>query len=342
MRDVFISHAEEDAHVALAIASGLQGVGYTTWCYEEDSDVGFSYLSQIDQEIEETQVVVLIISPHSLASDQVTKELIRAHESGKPFLPVRRNIAHELVQQRREWRMALGAAVSIPLPPEGVPGLMPRLLRGLDRLGVTPNGQSNAAAPGANTDTNEPWRVQPLGRDRARMAEVATPPTPWSAPRPLEQPVSSAVGAATWVAAAIGLVGLVLGLLNFTAALSPQNRPESWVYQVAPWLQTLNLLTNFGNVAFNGAILLGVWRAFQGDGGGPRLIRTGALGLLVLTGAWFLLSLVGLTGADRWSQVPDSYRAGAVSTIVGYSLIAGAMAGSIFALFRRAPRPRAA
>ncbi|MGH7720229.1 MAG: toll/interleukin-1 receptor domain-containing protein, partial [Gemmatimonadaceae bacterium] len=111
MRDVFISHAEEDARIAGAIAAGLQSVGFTTWSYEDDSDVGFSYLSQIDQEIEETQVLLLIISRHSLDSDQVTKEMVRAHEARKPLLPVRHGLSHDEVQRRREWRMALGAAV---------------------------------------------------------------------------------------------------------------------------------------------------------------------------------------------------------------------------------------
>jgi hypothetical protein len=40
MRDVFISHADEDATVALDIARALKGAGYTSWCYENDSDPG--------------------------------------------------------------------------------------------------------------------------------------------------------------------------------------------------------------------------------------------------------------------------------------------------------------
>jgi hypothetical protein len=137
MRDVFISHAEEDTGIALRIAGGLRAHGYTCWCYEEDSDIGYSYLSQIDQEIEETRAVLLIISSASLASAQVTKEIVRAHESGKPILPVRCDVSHETVQRQREWRMALGAAVTIPLPPDGADALVPRLVRSLEKFGIT-------------------------------------------------------------------------------------------------------------------------------------------------------------------------------------------------------------
>jgi len=51
MSDVFISHVEEDAEIALEIALGLEEAGYTTWCYEVDSIPGPSYLIQTGQAV---------------------------------------------------------------------------------------------------------------------------------------------------------------------------------------------------------------------------------------------------------------------------------------------------
>ena len=124
MSDVFISHVEEDGDVALEIARGLEAAGYTTWYYERDSQVGSLYLLQVGQAIERSRAVVLIISSDSLASNQVTNEVVRAYESDKPFLPVLRDITHPQFQQRQTvWRQALGATVPIKLLPEGVPAL---------------------------------------------------------------------------------------------------------------------------------------------------------------------------------------------------------------------------
>jgi len=105
MSDVFISHVEEDAEIALEIAFGLEEAGYTTWCYEVDNIPGPSYLIQTGQAVEEAKGLVLIISPHSLSSRQVTKEVIRAHETGKEFIPVLQDITHIEFQNRQpEWR----------------------------------------------------------------------------------------------------------------------------------------------------------------------------------------------------------------------------------------------
>ena len=142
MSDVFISHVEEDASIALAIAQGLEAAGYTTWYYERDSVVGPLYLLQIGQAIEQSRAVVLIISPDSLASNQVTSEVVRAYESGKPFLPVLRDITHPEFQQRQPvWRQAVGASVAINLPPEGVTAILPRLIDGLMALGIRPKSK---------------------------------------------------------------------------------------------------------------------------------------------------------------------------------------------------------
>ncbi|HXG22149.1 MAG TPA: TIR domain-containing protein [Methylomirabilota bacterium] len=139
MSEVFLSHVEEDAPLALEIAIRLEAAGYSVWCYEVDSVPGPSYLLQTGQAIEQAKVFLLLISSHSLRSRQVTQEVVRAHESGKAFLPVLCGVTHEDFQHRQqEWREAVGAATSIALPVQGVSAMLPRLLNGLEALGLLP------------------------------------------------------------------------------------------------------------------------------------------------------------------------------------------------------------
>ena len=141
MSDVFISHVEEDKDVALEIARALNAAGYTTWCYEEDNDPGVSYLTQIGEAIEACHAVVLVISPESLGSDQVSREVEFSHDSRKRFVPVLKGISHVEFQNRRAtWRVALGTASSIEIPPEGASAILPRIVRGLQGLDVKPTG----------------------------------------------------------------------------------------------------------------------------------------------------------------------------------------------------------
>jgi hypothetical protein len=139
MSDIFISHVEEDADVALEIALGLEEAGYSTWCYEVDNIPGPSYLLQTGQRIEQAKAVVVVISPNSIGSHQVTREVVRAHESGKHFIPVRRDISHIEFQNRQpEWREAIGAATSVGIRQEGAASILPRIIGGLQSLGIQP------------------------------------------------------------------------------------------------------------------------------------------------------------------------------------------------------------
>jgi len=147
MSDVFISHVEEDADVALEIAGGLNAAGYTTWCYEEETEPGVSYLKQIGEAIEACQAAVLVISPQSLGSDQVTREVEFSHELRKAFVPVLHRISHVEFQKRRaSWRVALGTAATIPIPAGGVSAILPRIVRGLQGLGVKPTERERVEA----------------------------------------------------------------------------------------------------------------------------------------------------------------------------------------------------
>ena len=140
MSDIFISHVEEDASVAIQIGDGLQSAGYSSWLYERDSLPGPAYLLQMGEAIDESQAMVLVISPDSVKSNQVTTEVVRAHESNKPFVPLLHGISHLEFQERQPlWRQAIGASTSISIDKDDISGLVERIARGLDALGVQPN-----------------------------------------------------------------------------------------------------------------------------------------------------------------------------------------------------------
>lgn len=137
MADVFISHVEEDAQLAELLAHALEAAGFTTWYYERDSVGGVSYLLQSMNAIEQSQAVLLLISRDSLSSNQVTTEVIHAHESNKAFVPILVDITHVEFQTRQpEWRAAIGAATTLPIQGRDLALVIPRIIAGLRALGV--------------------------------------------------------------------------------------------------------------------------------------------------------------------------------------------------------------
>lgn len=135
---IFISHVEDDAIVAYSIAKGLENEGYKAWYHERDSLAGVSYLRQTYNAIESSQAVVVIISHASLHSNQMTAEIVRAHELKKPFIPIMRgiNINDFRSEGNCEWTEALGAAAAVLIPADGTISILPRIIGGLRQLGV--------------------------------------------------------------------------------------------------------------------------------------------------------------------------------------------------------------
>lgn len=155
MSQIFISHVEEDESIALEIARGLEAAGHSTWYYERDSLPGLSYLDQIDEAIEQCQAVIVIISLASLSSWQVDKEVERAHESGKHFVPVLRGVKHlEFQTRKRGWRMAMGVSTSISVPADGASTIVPRIVAGLRRLVI--NSEEPILSPPVSDQTAAP------------------------------------------------------------------------------------------------------------------------------------------------------------------------------------------
>jgi Mg-chelatase subunit ChlD len=164
---IFISYVEEDSAIARQIAVALEKAGYPAWYYERDSVPGPSYLEQIARAMEQSQVVLLVVSPNSLKSRQVTSEVVRGHETGKPFLPVLCGLTHTQFQAiQPEWRGALGAATSIRIPDQGPGPILPRILDGVRALGISVDRAPATASPGGLR-----VRLQPLFDQTAYPAQ---------------------------------------------------------------------------------------------------------------------------------------------------------------------------
>lgn len=148
MPDIFVSYVEEDSRIADQIGQGLRAAGYSTWLYEQDGLPGTDYMEIISNVIDQAQAIVILISAKSVLSTQVYRELVRAAESEKALFPLLYGITHEQFQQRvPNWRQALGATTSIGIPPQGVAAIMPRLLAGLEAMGIRPSGTPGTAPP---------------------------------------------------------------------------------------------------------------------------------------------------------------------------------------------------
>lgn len=162
MATVFISHVEEDGQTAIALAQGLEQGGYAAWRYERDAVAGVSYLLQTGNEIARCEGVVLIISAHSLGSHQVGKEVVRAHEEGKPIFPVLADLSDADYKRRQpEWRQAIGAATSISLG-RGIEAVTTSILQGLQRFQSATNRPTCQGPTGSLVEgpDRELWIVQ--------------------------------------------------------------------------------------------------------------------------------------------------------------------------------------
>lgn len=153
MSDIFMSYVEEDTSLVLQMVQGLEEAGYSTWYYRRDSLPGVSYLQSTGQAIEQARAFLLVITPQSVLSNQVTAEVVRAHECKKPFIPVLSGLSHAEFQKRQpEWRQCAGAAASVSVPPEGVGVVLPRVIAGLKALGIHPERHSAKQCPACGAD----------------------------------------------------------------------------------------------------------------------------------------------------------------------------------------------
>src|SRR5271155_4483941 len=89
LRRVFISYASHDAVLAQKVCSALETAGFACWIAPRDVVPGTLYADGIVGAIDESSVLVLILSKDAVASAHVGRELERAASKRHPIIALK-------------------------------------------------------------------------------------------------------------------------------------------------------------------------------------------------------------------------------------------------------------
>src|SRR6187455_3105054 len=88
-RRVFVSYASNDAAVANALVEGLERHGLRCWIAPRDVSPGSLYADAIVRAINESTVLIVVLSEHAIASAHVGRELERAAAKRRTIMTLR-------------------------------------------------------------------------------------------------------------------------------------------------------------------------------------------------------------------------------------------------------------
>ncbi|HLO14807.1 MAG TPA: toll/interleukin-1 receptor domain-containing protein, partial [Anaerolineales bacterium] len=87
MAHIFISYSHKDTDYAHALGESLQGMGFEVWI-DERLDYGSQWPQELQRQLDSCSAFILLMSPHSYASEWVQSELQRARRKLKPVFPL--------------------------------------------------------------------------------------------------------------------------------------------------------------------------------------------------------------------------------------------------------------
>ncbi|HET6510791.1 MAG TPA: TIR domain-containing protein, partial [Candidatus Kapabacteria bacterium] len=88
MSDIFISYSRKDSEQALQLAERLQGEGMSVWIDQRGIEAAKCWSGEIVKAIDGCAVFLVLLSSHSIESENVNREVSIASEAGKKMLPV--------------------------------------------------------------------------------------------------------------------------------------------------------------------------------------------------------------------------------------------------------------
>lgn len=108
---IFISHASADDPVAQSLAAALEAQGLRTWLASRDVSIGANYAAEIFQNLVNSDYLLVVLSPKSIESAHVRREVSIAIDRKVPVLPVSTDPTGELMANLPEdWQYWLNIA----------------------------------------------------------------------------------------------------------------------------------------------------------------------------------------------------------------------------------------
>ena len=161
----FISYSSKDRPAALALVASLAAAGLDVWVDQGGIEAGTDWADRIIAALDRAQVVILCLSEHSIASEEVFREISYASGAKKRLIPV----LLSAVELPRRLKYHLAGVQFVALHALGPERTAQEIVRGLGVLaGETPGP---AAAPAhATVSLPEPPHAL-IGRER-ELAEV--------------------------------------------------------------------------------------------------------------------------------------------------------------------------
>jgi TolB-like protein len=159
-RRVFISYASHDAVIAQAVCSALEAAGFTCWIAPRDVVPGTLYAEGIVRALDESKVLVVVLSEQAVASAHVGRELERAAAKKHPIIALRADAApltpaFEYFLNQSQW-IEVGAG--------GADGAVAKLVEAVGRH-LAPG-----SAAVASQTHQAPVRKRPIWRQRWSIA----------------------------------------------------------------------------------------------------------------------------------------------------------------------------
>jgi len=103
---VFISHSHETKALAKEVGEALKRAGLEAWSHEQEILPGDNWAQKIAQALEESQAMVVLLSPHSLDSTMVRREIeyaLSTKHFNKRLIPVLVGSEDDLPLEKLPW-----------------------------------------------------------------------------------------------------------------------------------------------------------------------------------------------------------------------------------------------
>jgi CheY-like chemotaxis protein len=111
-----ISHASENLDQAIELAAALDEEDLNVWLASRDIAIGSNFAEEISRTISSADFLIVLLSPESLSSPHVKREVNLAITLGKKVLPVLSDETSQLMSNLPyDWNYWLSLAQAVPL-----------------------------------------------------------------------------------------------------------------------------------------------------------------------------------------------------------------------------------